>query len=229
MCARYSLIATAEELVEWFKLRKQLTLAPRYNIAPTQPVMVVRQDPDTSERAFELMRWGLIPSWAKDPSIGNKMINARSETAAEKPSFRTAMKRRRCLLPVSGYYEWKALDKRKQPYLIRPKEAPLMAFAGLWESWNSPEGDQVQSCTLLTQDARGAMRDIHDRMPVLLAPEHYDAWLDPAQQDGQGLLGRIGLIPDESLEAIPVSTHVNNPRHEGPGCIAPLRPEERPA
>jgi putative SOS response-associated peptidase YedK len=221
MCARYSLTATAEELIEWFKLRKRLNIVPRYNIAPTQPVLVIRQDPDSGERVDDLMHWGLIPSWAKDPAIGHKMINARSETAAEKPSFRTALKRRRCILPVSGYYEWKAVEKRKQPYLIRVKDAPLMAIAGLWEVWNSPEGDRVQSCTLLTKDASESTRHIHDRMPVILAPDQYDAWLDAKQQDGAAVLKRIVPELDGELKAEPVSTYVNNPRHEGPECQEP--------
>ena len=221
MCARYSLIATAEELVEWFKLRKKIELAPRYNIAPTQAVAVVRQDAPGGERRYDLMRWGLIPHWAKDTSMANRMINARSETVAEKPGFRNALRRRRCILPCSGYYEWKKLDKRKQPYWIRMKDAPLFAFAALWESWNSPDGGTIESCALLTMDAIASMRPIHDRMPVVLLPGQYDAWLDPAQQSGETALKLVRPLGDGLLEAIPVSTHVNNSRHEGPACVAP--------
>lgn len=225
MCARYSLIATAEELVEWFKLRKTLELVPRYNIAPTQAVAVVRQDPASGERTFALMHWGLIPHWAKDSSIAHRMINARSETAAEKPSFRNALRRRRCILPCSGYYEWKKLEKRKQPYWIHMKEAPLFALAGLWEIWDSPEGGTIESCTVLTQDANEATREIHDRMPVILLPEEYDAWLDPDQQDGPTALKRLSPLANDLLEATPVSSYVGNSRHEGPQCLDP--PEQK--
>jgi putative SOS response-associated peptidase YedK len=223
MCARYSLIATAEELMEWFKLRQQLSLAPRYNIAPTQPVGVVRQDPESGERRFDLMHWGLIPHWAKDKSMANRMINARSETAAEKPSFRNALRHRRCLLPCSGYYEWQQVEHRKQPYWIRMRAAPLFAFAGLWETWNSPDGGAIESCALLTMDASAGMRSIHDRMPAILLPEAYDAWLDPGQQSRESAMKLIGPLPEGALQAIAVNTHVNNPRHEGADCIAPVR------
>ena len=226
MCARYSLTATAEELVEWFKLRKKLNIVPRYNIAPTQPVLVIRQDPGSGERVDDLMLWGLIPSWAKDVAIGHKLINARSETAAEKPSFRTALRRRRCLIPVSGYYEWKTFVKRKQPYLIRVQDAPLMAIAGLWEVWNSAEGDRVQSCALLTKDASESTREIHDRMPLILAPEQYDAWLEPKQQDGQSVLEKLVPRLDSALHGTAVNPYVNNPRHEGPQCIVPVEVQD---
>jgi putative SOS response-associated peptidase YedK len=153
--------------------------------------------------------------------MANRLINARMESAADKPTFRNALRRRRCLLPCSGYYEWKKLDKRKQPFWIRMKDAPLFAFAGLWESWNSPDGGTIESCALLTQDANVPMRGIHDRMPVILLPEEYDAWLDPAEQDGKAALKVLHPMADDLLEAIPVSSYVGNSRHEGPQCIAP--------
>ncbi|MCZ6748683.1 MAG: SOS response-associated peptidase [SAR324 cluster bacterium] len=221
MCARYSLIASAEDLVAWFKLRKELELAPRYNIAPTQPVGVVRQEPEGGGRRFDLMHWGLIPNWAKDASFAWRTINARSETAAEKPSFRAAFRRRRCLVPVSGYYEWQKTGGPKQPYFIRMGDGGVFAFAGLWESWSSPEGSEIDSCTILTMAPNERMAAIHDRMPVILPPERYDAWLDTGQTHSAPALDLIRSIPEEALTAIPVTPHVNNPRHEGPECIAP--------
>lgn len=150
-----------------------------------------------------------------------RMINARSETAAEKPSFRSALKRRRCLIPVSGYYEWKTEGKVKRPFWIRVKDAPLFAFAGLWEHWQAPDGGELDSCTLLTRDAIPSMQFIHDRMPVILFPDQYDAWLDPKQQDGHAALELLRAPEDRELYATAVNSYVGNSRHEGPRCIAP--------
>jgi putative SOS response-associated peptidase YedK len=164
------------------------------------------------------MRWGLIPSWAKDASIGNKLANARAETVAEKPAFRSAFKRRRCLIPASGFYEWKPVAGRKQPYYIRPADDGLFAFAGLYEVWSSPEG-LLHTCTVLTTDANALMREIHNRMPVIVAPEDYRRWLDPGNTTGAGLGKLLAPYPAEHMLAYPVSTRVNNARNEDPALI----------
>ena len=221
MCGRYTLATPTEALAELFQLQTTLpSLRPRYNIAPTQPVAVVRRSTE-GEREMVIMHWGLIPHWAKAASFARRTINARSETAAEKPSFRAAFRRRRCLVPVSGYYEWQKTGGPKQPYFIRMRDGGVFAFAGLWESWSSPEGSEIDSCTILTMAPNERMAAIHDRMPVILPPERYDAWLDTGQTHSAPALDLIRPIPEEALTAIPVTPHVNNPRHEGPQCIAP--------
>lgn len=168
------------------------------------------------------MRWGLIPSWADDPAIGNRLINARSETAAEKPSFRSAIKQRRCLVPVDGFYEWQATGKKtKQPHLIRLKDGQPFALAGLWERWTAPDGELVESFTILTTDANAMMQPIHDRMPVILSREDYDRWLD-AGTPLEEIKGLLRQFPADQMENFPVSTVVNNPRNEVPECVQPM-------
>jgi putative SOS response-associated peptidase YedK len=168
-----------------------------------------------------VVRWGLIPSWADDASIGNRLINARAETAAEKPSFRSAFKHRRCLIPTSGFYEWQKVGTKKQPhYIRRPDEVPF-AFAGLWERWEKG-GEPIESCTILTTEANGMMRPIHDRMPVILGPEAWGQWLDPEGKESLPLKPLLRPYPDDWLTAYPVSTRVNNPKYDAPACVAPL-------
>ncbi|TVQ55544.1 MAG: SOS response-associated peptidase, partial [Phycisphaerales bacterium] len=193
MCGRYSLTTSAEALAQLFRAAINFELRRRYNIAPTQVAPVARALDGDRQREVVGMQWGLVPSWAKDPSIGSRMINARSETAAEKPSFRSAFKRRRCLVPASGFYEWKKLDpgkksSAKQPfYIYRADEQPLV-MAGLWESWNDPESEKpLETYSILTTEANEQLRDLHDRMPVILEPEQFDAWLDPEQADAETL------------------------------------------
>ena len=222
MCARYSLIASAEDLGAWFRRRKGWGLAPRYNIAPTQPEGVVRQGPGGGGRRFDLMHWGLIPHWAKDASFARRTINARSETAAEKPSFRAAFRRRRCLVPVSGYYEWQKTGGPKQPYFIRMGDGGVFAFAGLWESWSSPEGSEIDSCTILTMAPNERMAAIHDRMPVILERADYGLWLDGGPEATSAAQALLRASPDEATSAYPVSSHVNNPRNDDARCIAEL-------
>ncbi len=221
MCGRFSLIATGEEVAAHYGLSEVPLLAPRYNIAPTQPVAAVRLAYGSTEREFTHFQWGLIPSWAKDPGIGSKMINARAETAAEKPSFRTAFKRRRCLIPTSGFYEWQKVGSGKQPMFIHPVEGDVMSFAGLWEYWQSADGSELETCTILTTSPNEMMASIHNRMPVILEPADYAMWLDgetPADQ----LMHLLRPIEPDFLSAYPVSTTVNNPRNEGEACIVPL-------
>ena len=190
----------------------------RYNIAPTQIAPVTRTG-DHGECELVGMRWGLIPSWAKDRSFGSRMINARSETAVEKPAFRSAFKRRRCLVPASGFFEWKKVGTGKRPqkqpyYIYRADEQPLV-MAGLWESWNGPEaGEPTETYTILTTDANDQVRDLHDRMPAILEPDQFDAWLNPRQDDAEALTSLLRPAPDGVLAMHAVSTRVNSPKHD---------------
>lgn len=220
MCGRYSLSASGEKLAEQFQLAEIPELAPRYNIAPTQEVAVVRQCAEG--RQLALLRWGLIPSWAKDPSIGARMINARAETVAEKPAFRSAFVRRRCLVPADGFYEWKRTAGGKQPFFFQMRDGRPLAFAGLWEQWKSPDGGQIESYTILTTDANELLRPVHDRMPVILPPDAYDLWLDPDVQKPDVLLALLHPYPEEAMTAYPVSMRVNSPANDDPQCIAPV-------
>jgi putative SOS response-associated peptidase YedK len=175
---------------------------------------------DQPQRAWTPVRWGLIPSWAKDAKIGNKLINARGETVAEKPSFRSAFRKRRCLIPADGFYEWKKLDGGKQPHFIHLRDEEPFAFAGLWEHWTNPDdGEVIESCTIVTTEANALMRTLHDRMPVILPPADYDRWLDPATQDVEGLKELLRPYSSEEMTAYPISAYVNNPRHEGVKCL----------
>lgn len=222
MCGRFTLIAPGEAVAKLFDLSETPELAPRYNIAPTQPIAAVRYNSDKGEREFTHFYWGLIPSWSKDPSIGSRMINARSETAAEKPSFRAAFKYRRCLVPTDGFYEWWKVDGGKQPVRIQMKDEKPFAIAGLWEHWQSPDGSEIESCTLLTTSPNDLLQPIHNRMPVILAPEDFDLWLDPGAQHPGEVQPLMRPFPSNKMTFYPVSTHVNNPRNEDPTCITPL-------
>jgi putative SOS response-associated peptidase YedK len=207
-------------LVEQFELGSALDVRPRFNIAPTQPVAVARRSADDAERQPSLLHWGLIPSWAKERAMGARMINARSETAAEKPSFRAAFRRRRCLVLADGYYEWQKRGKRKQPYFLRLRDDAPFAFAGLWEHWpGTAEQEAVESCTILTTEPNELSRPIHDRMPVILRPDDYELWLDPTVQEPAKLKPLLGPYDSTGMSADPVSTYVNNPRHEGQQCV----------
>jgi putative SOS response-associated peptidase YedK len=228
MCGRFALALPLETVTEAFDVQLStplpMALEPRYNIAPTQPVLAVRLAPDSGERELALLQWGLIPSWAKDPKMGSRLINARSETAAEKPAFRAAFKRRRCLIPASGFYEWQQMNgngKRKQPMYVQAANGRPLGLAGLWEVWQSGDGSVVESCTILTTAANELMAPIHDRMPVIIDPVDYEAWLDPALDPGeaQHLLRPYSA---DNMVAYPVSTLVNSPYNEQPQCIEPL-------
>lgn len=224
MCGRYTLRVSPAELAEIFEVVNSFDWSPRYNIAPTQTVAAVRAAPDGSGRELSLLKWGLIPSWAKDPKIGSTLINARADTVATKPSFRSAFRKRRCLIAVDGFYEWQAVpgQKAKQPYLISVKDAPAFAFAGLTEHWTSPEGTPVDTCTIITTTANSLMQSIHNRMPVILDRADYDRWLDPKNQDPQEVFPLLTQFPADRMQAVPVSTRVNSPRNESPECIVPL-------
>ncbi len=199
-------------------------LSPRYNIAPSQPVAAVRAG-EGGARELTLLQWGLIPSWAKDPAIGSRMINARAETAAEKPSFRAAMKRRRCLIPASGFYEWARVGAAKQPFFIRMKEGRPFALAGLWEQWCGEDGSELETCAILTTSPNEMAAKIHPRMPVIIAPGDYGRWMDPANEKPGTLEPLLRPYPAGEMEAHTVSRHVNNPRNDEPACIEPARIE----
>ena len=220
MCGRYALHNNPEVIRLYFKLGILPELTPRYNITPSSEVLVVRQDREQG-RVAGLFRWGLIPGWAKDPTIGNKLANARGETVAERPSFRSAFMRGRCLIPASGFYEWKAVRGRKQPYYVYPVGAALFAFAGLTERWTGPDGP-VHTCAIITTGANELMRGIHDRMPVILAPEDHAAWLDPANQATDKLKVLLKPCLAGMTAAHPVSTRVNTPKNDEPALIEPV-------
>lgn len=226
MCGRFTLHASPEQIAAQFDVAEPEQLADRYNIAPTQPVGIVRLDRAGTEREWALVHWGLIPSWSKDPSIGAKMINARGETVAEKPSFRAALRRRRCLVPADGFYEWKRTGSSKQPYYIRLSSHESFAFAGLWEIWTGPDGSELQSCTVITTGPNELMEKLHDRMPVMLAPDDYADWLgngkDADAKEVERLQHLIRPFDADLMEAFPVSTAVNSPMHEGASLIKPM-------
>jgi putative SOS response-associated peptidase YedK len=204
-----------------FALDEVPELEPRYNIAPTQAVPAVRSG-EEGARAFAMLHWGLVPKWAKERAIGNRMINARAETLAEKPSFRDAYRKRRCLVLADGWYEWQVAPGGKQPWFIRAKDAQPIAFAGLWERWQDPVGNALlESCAIVTTDAAASIRRIHDRMPVVLAPADWDRWLDPAFSDTGTLSELLRPFEGGALEAWPVSRLVNAPKNQGAGLIAP--------
>lgn len=225
MCGRYTLTADAESIQLAFNLDTvDGWLEPRFNIAPTQEVAVIsNRDP----RALSLMKWGLVPSWAKDPKIGNRMINARSETAAEKPSFRTAFKRRRCLIPADGYYEWSKQGKKKVPMYIRHAQRDIFAFAGLWESWKSPDGSWLNTCTILTTEANERIRPVHHRMTVILETEDYELWLAPRELAPDEWLPLMAGPGSDQLRFHEVSTQVNSPANDNPTLIEPFASGEQ--
>ena len=220
MCGRYSLHANPGVIALAFKLGVAIDWSARYNITPSSRIVIVREDA-AAGRVAALIKWGLIPGWAKDPTIGNKLANARGETVDEKPSFRNAFKRSRCLIPASGFYEWKTVAGRKQPYYMHPVGAPLFAIAGITERWQGPEG-VVETCAIITTGPNGVMRNIHDRMPVILSDEDHDAWLDPRNQSIASLKQLIKPCADSTMTAHAVSTRVNAPKNDDAGLIDPL-------
>jgi putative SOS response-associated peptidase YedK len=222
MCGRFTLRTTRKELADFFGVLFP-DLPPRYNIAPTQEVPAIRAA--AAGRELVNLRWGLMPSWAKDKKVGARLINARADTVADKPSFRSAFKSRRCLIPADGFYEWQKAGAKKQPYYVTLRTGGPFAFAGLWERWHGGDGEgDVQSCSIVTTDANELMRPLHDRMPAILDPSDYAAWLDPTPRPKEELLALLRPFPSEAMQAVPVSTTVNNPRNQGPRCIEPLKP-----
>ena len=222
MCGRCAFFSPAEAVKRIFALDEVPELEPRYNISPTQSVPAVRAG-EEGARAFAMLHWGLVPKWAKERAIGNRMINARSETIAEKPSFRDAFRKRRCLVLADGWYEWQVTPDGKQPWFIRMKDARPLAFAGLWERWKDPkDGALLESCTIVTTDASQSIRKIHERMPVVLAEADRDRWLDTAFSETDKLSDLLRPYEPKALEAWPVSRQVNAPKNQGPELIAPV-------
>lgn len=226
MCGRFTLTAKPTTLATLFDLDDVPEIAPRFNIAPTQPVAAVRLAPRAQKREFTYLTWGLIPSWAKDIRMGSRLINARAETVAEKPSYRAAFKRRRCLIPADGFYEWQKLEDRKQPYYIAMRDRNPFAIAGLWEHWEGGDGSVIQSCTLLTTEPNELVAPLHNRMPVILHPADYEEWLHPGADPGQ-LMHLLRPYPAAEMVAYPVSAFVNSPANDGPDCIQPLAEQGR--
>ncbi|MSQ47632.1 MAG: SOS response-associated peptidase [Deltaproteobacteria bacterium] len=222
MCGRFTLATDLEQIEERFSFHAaNRSLTPRYNIAPSQAVFAIIGD-EAGNRGG-LLRWGLIPSWAKEAAIGNRMINARAETIAEKPSFRRALQKRRCLIVADGFYEWRQEGKKKTPIFIRLASRAPFAFAGLWETWRPPDDEAIHSCTIITTTPNTLMASIHNRMPVILTPEAETVWLDRTSTEPETLLPLLAPYPETEMEAYEVALTVNSPRNDSPACIAPVR------
>ncbi len=231
MCGRFTLHHAQDEIAERFAAEMETPIemgtpiTARYNVAPTQPVTVVTQN---GARQLAQYRWGLVPSWAKDPAIGSRLINARVETLAEKPSFRTALSRRRCLIPADGFYEWQEADNPAEggrtPMHIKRRDGALFAFAGLWDEWHAPDGSPLRSCTIITGTPNPLVAPIHNRMPLILLPDREAPWLDATLTDRDALLSLLLPYPADWMEAYPVSRAVNAPVVDDPECIVPVGP-----
>jgi putative SOS response-associated peptidase YedK len=225
MCGRYTLTSKGDEVALLFDLKEIPSLPLRYNVAPTQEAAVVRVPAPGTARHLDFLRWGLVPYWADDLKIGNRMINARSEGVADKPAYRYSFRKQRCLIPTDGFYEWKKEGKLKQPYHIRRKDRGPFAFAGLWARWK-PKGEigaePLDTFTILTTDANELIQPLHNRMPVILDSASFDLWLDPAVDDRERLLDLLVPYDGSQMETVPVSRAVNSPAYDGPDCIAGL-------
>ena len=224
MCGRFTQTSQPKDIAELLDLPEDAVppYQPRYNLAPTQPALVLRRNPHTNERELTFLTWGLIPSWAKDPAIGNKLINARAETLSEKPAYRAAFRRRRCVVPADGFYEWKKTDDGKQPWFITRKDGKPMPLAGLWEHWESPDGSVIESFTLITTEPNELVGRLHNRMPAVLPEEDVALWLDPAADPGELQSMLLTPYPAALLVAWPVSKLVNSPANDDPGLTDPL-------
>ena len=225
MCGRYRLSRRKQLIAEYFDTVDEIDWEPRYNIAPTQNVGIIRQDRERRVRKFSLVRWGLIPYWSKDPSIGHKMINARSETVADKPAFREAFKHRRCLILADGFYEWSRTGKAKQPFHFGMQDDSLFAFAGIWDRWKDGSGNPVETCSILTTTPNSLLAVVHNRMPAILEPENYELWLDPGFKDGDALTEMLKPFNPALMKCYAVSTLVNAPANDNPECMAEVAPE----
>lgn len=221
MCGRYTITSPEEAIREVFGVVWPEDFAPRYNVAPTQTVPIVRRPreaPEGGGREGALVRWGLIPFWAKEAAIGNRLINARADSVAARPAFRDSFAKRRCLVVADGFFEWQKTGGRKQPYWIRLKSRRPFAFAGLWSSWRDSQGERVESCTIITTDANDLCRPIHPRMPVILPPADHDRWLDPDPGD----TGLLRPFEAEPMEAVAISPRVNKPENDDAQVLAPV-------
>jgi putative SOS response-associated peptidase YedK len=220
MCGRYTITSAPEAIRALFRYQEQPNFPLRYNVAPTQPIPVVRMI--DGQRRFALMRWGLLPSWVKDPKGFALLINARGESVRDKPAFRAAMTYRRCLIPADGFYEWKAGSVRKQPYYVRARSGGPLAFAGLWETWTGPNGEELDTAAIVTTRANRMLEPIHTRMPVIVPPEAFDLWLNCTDVDVETAAALIAPAPEDLLEAYEVSTAVNRTANDNPKLLEPL-------
>jgi len=223
MCGRYRLSRRKQLVEEYFDCGPwDEEWSPRYNIAPAQPIPVIRQNPKKPVREPALMKWGLIPHWAKTPSIATNTINAKSETAATKPAFRDPLKLRRCLIPADGFYEWRKTGTAKQPYCFEVNEGELFAFAGIWDRWRDPNGNTVETCSILTTTPNAVTSAIHDRMPVILDPDSYDLWLDPGMQNVAAASELLKPYDARLMRCYPVSSRVNHVANDDEECSRPV-------
>lgn len=221
MCGRFTLVADPEKVMNRFQLQEiPFDLKPRYNIAPGQPIPVILDD--SGRRRIGPLRWGLVPAWASDEKIGYKMINARAETLLEKPAFRRLFERKRCIIPADGFYEWKQMDRGKQPMRITMKNGEPFAFAGLFDTWTRPDGERLHTCTIITTRPNQVVADIHDRMPVILRPEDEDLWLDREKYDPDLLQSLLVPYDAGQMRAYPVPTLVGSPKNDVPACITEI-------
>jgi putative SOS response-associated peptidase YedK len=228
MCARYTLFTPGAAIAEQFRLAQVPALVPRYNVAPSQLVAVVGTKASGTGRGLAMFRWGFIPNWAAT-ATGARPVNAKAETVAEKPSFRDSFRHRRCLIPADGFYEWRSTPEGKRPLFYRLKGAAVMALAGIWDVWAGPT-EKLFTCAIVTTSANPLVEPVHDRMPVILPPESWDAWLNPQETDAAKLLPLLQPFPAEQMEFVPASPVVNSSRHEGPDCLsAPDEPEPNKA
>jgi putative SOS response-associated peptidase YedK len=221
MCGRFTLHTPPGVLQEHFGIDEVPAISASYNIAPSQDIAAVRVV--AGRRGMALLRWGLVPSWAKDTRIGYRMINARAETVADKPAWRVAFRQRRCLIPADGFYEWRRTGEGKQPYHIRMQDRSVFAFAGLWERWQGADDAVIESCSIIVTAANETIQPVHDRMPVIVAPQDYTQWLDPDVRDTGKIKSCLRAWPAEEMEAYPVSTRVNRPVNNDAHCIDPLQ------
>jgi putative SOS response-associated peptidase YedK len=229
MCGRYRLSRRKQVVEEYFDVETEVEdWSPRYNVAPTQPVPVIRQHPKEPHRDLSLLRWGLIPSWAKDSSAVTSLINARSETAATLPAFRDAFQLRRCLIPTDGFYEWKRTRTVKQPYCFEMNDGELFAFAGVWDRWRGPDNQWIRSFSILTTTPNAVTSSVHDRMPVILGRENYDFWLDPGMTNVQAVSELLKPYNASRMRCYPVSNRVNQVQNDDAECSEPIRLESTP-
>jgi putative SOS response-associated peptidase YedK len=225
MCNRYRLTRSKACLAEHFLASDEsgeIEDRPRYNIAPTQPVITVRKEQGKKSRHLTTMRWGLIPYWAKDINIGTRTLNARSETVTKTPAFRESILRKRCLIPADGFYEWRKMGSVKQPYCFEVGEGEVFALAGLWDEWRSPDGKMIESCTILTTSANSLAEDLHDRMPVIVPPDKYELWLNPDVTDFEAIRDVLNPYNPKLMSRYPVSTKLNNSRNDDAESAAPV-------
>ena len=225
MCGRYRM-TRADKLAQQFDVSEEefqeMGFSPRYNVAPGQIVAAVRQDAEKPVRHFAKLKWGLVPFWAKDPHIGFKMINARSETIIEKPAYREPFKHRRCLIAADGFYEWKKEGKTKQPFSFGMKDDSIFAMAAIWERWKDPKGEVLETCSILTTSPNALLEDVHDRMPVIVRPEDYDLWLDPGLKKPEALMDIFKPFDAKLMRRYAVSTRVNAVKYDDPECAASI-------